>query len=215
MDGTKQRLVHTHFHDGPLYDQLLDALTQRRLADLARKMTSQRTERRLHGASGQICDSKPSSMALARPETRAHTWPRVPREIRRRQRPRARELLLLREVARGRGRVRVGRGQEEPLERVDAAEVEEEEALEVERAHARGELVRERGQREAEEVRRDGHRELVQVVRRRERVELDGRDGRLCEDERVERRAGRDVPLCGDAILGECVECGDQCVDRG
>ena len=92
------------------------------------------------------------------------TWPRVPRQISRGEGPRPRQLLLLREVAARRGRVRVRRGEEEPLERVEAAKMQEEETLHVKGANAESKLVRERVQREGEQVTGDGHREVVEVM---------------------------------------------------
>ena len=111
--------------------------------------------------------------------------------------------------------MRVRRRDEEAAQRLNAAEVEEEEALEVERAHAERERVRERVQREREEVRGDGRGERGELVRACERVHCDRLDGRAREEEAEERRGGRDVRLRGEAVRGHGVDCGDEGVDGG
>ena len=77
------------------------------------------------------------------------------------------------------------RREEQAPERVEPAEVQEEEPLEVHRPDLLRQLVRERVQRIREEVARDGHREAVEVVRCGESVRDHGIDGRLREDERI------------------------------
>ena len=77
------------------------------------------------------------------------------------------------------------RREEQAPERVEPAEVQEEEPLQVNRPDLLCQLVRERVQRVREEVARDGHREAVEVVRRGKGVRDHRVDGRLREDERI------------------------------
>ena len=156
-----------------------------------------------------------SQVSLRREQSAKLTWPSIPRKIRRRERPRTRELLLLREITLIRWGVRVRRGNEEPAKRVDAPDVEEEEALEVYRPHAIRERVRERVEREGQEVRGDRRRKLREVVCARERVDTDRLDGRAGEEQRKEWLVRRDMLLRGEAVRRHGVDSGDEGVDGG
>ena len=93
------------------------------------------------------------------------------------------------------------RRKQELSQRLEPAQVQEEQLLEVHRAHSGGVFVCEVAQREGEQVRRNLHAELVQTVLRRAGVQFDGRRGRLGEEVLEQRRRGRDILVEGDAVF--------------
>lgn len=83
--------------------------------------------------------------------------------------------------------------------------MEEDEALEVDRAHALHELVRQRRQVEREEVRGDGHCERFERVCGGESVEVDWVVACLREQRCEERLLGQDVLVDREAVALHCV----------
>jgi hypothetical protein len=93
------------------------------------------------------------------------TCSRCPADVRGGERPRARDGRLRSDVARWRGGVARGPGTEQALERVAAAEVEEEEPAEVHGPHPIRVRVGDRREHERVQMRAARNRERAEVVR--------------------------------------------------
>ena len=95
-------------------------------------------------------------------------------------------------------------GEEETLEGIRAAKVEEEEAFEVNGADLLDDFVREGREGNREEVGRGGYSNFLQTVLCRKGVHVKWRGGCMCEDKREQRRGRADVRGEIDAIRFEC-----------
>ena len=100
----------------------------------------------------------------------------------------------------------MGWGGEETLQGLHTPEVEVEKPLHVKRADARSERVRQGVDRKRKEVRGDGRGELREIVRRGERVDVDGADGCAREEDVEEWPEGRDVGLGREPVFGHGVD---------
>ena len=139
----------------------------------------------------------------------------VPYKLGTRVRPRTRQLALLHLAALCRRWVPRRRLEDDVSEVVEARLVEEDEPLEVHRAHLDGDVVGEAGEVEGEQVPGHDDRDVLQAVLSRKSVRLDRPIGCVRGEELKYRLARGRVSVDGDAVLAQRGQRGLDGLQRG